>query len=203
MFSAGYGRFTEGIVDRSNVRDLLARTMVEGPPECMVIGNRQLKLGSRTQLARHVGLLRRADPWRENEQLNRALDIVRKSSSTVNRNLETNSVRLKVQFRDYRPLGQNRSIAAQRENLGRHICGWPVTRPSGPLAAQRIASANSGIRQDTADSTRPLIYHASCFSSSWTIPLKAIFESKTNPRSQFEMTGQGVRAHREVSKTEQ
>src|ERR1700674_1134821 len=29
---AGYGRFTEGIVDRSNVRDLLARTMVEGAP---------------------------------------------------------------------------------------------------------------------------------------------------------------------------
>src|ERR1700674_1134822 len=81
-----------------------------GPPECIVIGNRQLKLGSRTQLARHVGLLRRADPWRENEQLNRALETVRKSGSTVNRNLETNSVRLKVQFPDCRQSGQNRRI---------------------------------------------------------------------------------------------
>ena len=71
-------------------------------------------------------------------------------------------------------------------------------------AARRVATANSGILQDTADSTRPLIHHPSCFRLLWAIPLEKIFELKTNPRSQFEMTArQGVRAHREVSKTDQ
>jgi hypothetical protein len=70
--------------------------------------------------------------------------------------------------------------------------------------AQRAATANPVIPQNKEDSTRQLIHYASSFRLLQAVPLRKIFESKADPRSQFEMTAwQGVRADREVSKTDQ